>query len=224
MNWKRLTSTMAGMAAFAALLVLPSAASASPQLTYPTGTLLGTGNTIRMHNVGTVSILTTEGAKATECSSGQITGTLRKNSGTAIEADIESFTTSGTGAGGECTGALSTSYTMNFSPATNGLPWCLRATSAMAADEYQIRGNKCSSEPRPIRYSINLKGIGECVYERTTSLSGTLATHPEDALLTLAKMEFKKVSGSLLCPSATVWEMIFTMERDVVGTNPVYVS
>lgn len=223
MNWKPLTSMLAGMA-FAALLVLPSAASASPQLTYPTGTLLGTGNTIRMHNVGSIRILTTEGANATECSSGQITGTLRKNSGTEIEADIESFTTSGTGAGGECTGAFSTSYTMNFSPATNGLPWCLRATSGMGADQFQIRGNKCSAESRPIRYSINLKGTGECVYERTTPLTGSFTTEPEDAQIPVAKMEFKKVSGSLLCPTATVWEMLFTMERDVVGTNPVYIS
>ena len=180
MSKKLITACMAlvALAAFA----LPAVASASPQITHPTGTRLNpeTGECttvkkticIKATNVGETLLKDGEGKNTlTRCTTASMTGYLTKNTGTEIEADIHTATFSGTGAAfngmNECT-----SSTGNFTFTTNGedpvgtkidegtvpsgTPYCLTATNKMAADEFQIRGGTCSESARKITFIFDV--------------------------------------------------------------------
>ncbi|HET9678309.1 MAG TPA: hypothetical protein VFP21_12485 [Solirubrobacterales bacterium] len=232
---RQLKGLQVGLVAFVFCAIAPSPASATntPALTFPTGTLLSVGSKIRGHNTG---LFKTTGALGTiECLSSGMTGTLRKNNGFEVEADIESFSVSSTGTGGACTsppGGFAIDW--GFSPTTNGLPWCLRSTQAkMKDDEVQIRGGSCSEASRPIRIAIfttiGTEGGGvdsiECLYERSSALVGTYTTEPEDALVTFTEAEWLFKSGNtLICPEA--WKLDFsqTLELDQVGGGALYIS
>lgn len=193
--------------------------SAGPRLTFPTGTTLAAGNKLKGTSVGSIKMTTSTGT--VECTGGELTGTLKTNSGTAIEADIESAAFTGT-----CPGPFG-NVTWTFKPATNGLPWCLRATSAMAADEFQIRGNSCASAARPIRIfseQFFTATTLECLYERSAPLSATYTTHPEDAVLKFNNATFLEVEpkqGS--CPDEAQLDSSMTLEQKAEG-KPLYIS
>jgi hypothetical protein len=206
----------------------PLYTSAGPKLTFPTGTLFAASSKLRATNVGGQKYTGPSGEVLFECSASQWTGTLRKNSGTAVEADIESASNTGTGASSSCTTTV-TSMRWTLSPFTNGLPWCYRATSAMASDEFQIRGGKCAEEARPIRAvweSVSEIDVG-CEYERssTAPIAATYKTHPEDAKLEISESEFTKVAGAIACPTSLKLDGTFTFERDNTPENtPLYIS
>ena len=197
----------------------PLYTSAGPRLTFPTGTTLATGSKVRGTSVGSIKMTTSTGT--VECTSGEVTGTVKKNSGTEIEADIESAAFTGI-----CSSPLG-NVSWTFKPATNGLPWCLRATSAMAVDAFQIRGNNCASASRPIRmFSEQFATFTslECLYERSAPLSGTYTTHPEDAVLKFNNATFLEVEpkkGS--CPDEAQLDSSMTLEQKVEG-KPLYIS
>lgn len=206
----------------------PTYISAGPKLTFPTGTLLAPGSKLRATNVGIQKFTSSTGESLYECSSNQWTGTLTKNSGTEVEADIETASITGTGAGSSCTTSFgSTKWTL--SPFTNGLPWCFRATSAMAADEFQIRGGKCTEAAKPMRFlweSVS-EIEAECAYERgsATPINATYTTHPENAKLTINEAEFTKLSGAVSCPPSFKLDSTLTLERDnTPGSVPLYIS
>jgi hypothetical protein len=204
----------------------PAYISAGPQLTFPTGTLRAVGSKLRATNVGVRRF--TSGIATYECSADQWTGTLTKNNGTEIEANIETSSITGTGAGGACTTSTG-DMRWTLSPYTNGLPWCYRATKAMASDEFQIRGGKCSEAAKPIRmlWESVSQVEAECVYERgsATPVNATFTTHPEDAKLEISKAEFTKVSGAVACPTSLTYDSTFTFERDnTAETTPLYIS
>lgn len=188
------------------------------------GLPLAVNSKLKGHNVG--EVLITAGGTTSTCATAELTGTLKKNSEAAVEADIESAAFAGK-EGGTCTFPFTPGVTWTFKPATNGLPWCLRATSAMAADEFQIRGNNCASAARPIRIlnEWTLTTTTECVYERAAALTGTFTTHPEDAVLKLANAVFLEVEPRKpACPDETTLDSSMTLERAEAGTHPVYIS
>ena len=205
------------------LAVIPSAAFASPQLTYPTGTRLATGSTLKATNVGVITVTRTDGTSGGNCSAASLTGSLVKNNGTEVEANIEAASFTGTGTEGRCT--IESMWTGNWKftfGIEKGLPWCLVANSLMKEDEFQIRGGKCSETSRPIYLALDASG-GECKYE-AGSFRGTFTTEPSDTVLTVSTPEYPLVSGSFLCPALWRLDFSLTLERDEAGTHPVYIS
>jgi hypothetical protein len=211
-----------GSCAFAAL------AQAAPELTYPTGTRLAAGATLSITNFGESTTTDNSGIVLYRCGASTLTGELTKNNGTEVEANITKAEFTGTGVEHTCTstmGAISTT-----TAGVNGVPWCFRATSAMGADEFQIRGGKCSEVPREIRYVIDIAPSSSCTYGRTEPLKGTFTTDTgasaTDAYLHLTNQAFVRKAGfSLLCPAETKWDISYTMELDTISTaDPLYFS
>ncbi len=199
--------------------------SGGPTVTFPEGTKLATGAKLRGHTVGEITLTDLNGNTLLHCQSGETAGTLTKNSGTEIEMSVESASYTGTGTGKGCTNSFSGDLEWTFNSATNGLPWCLRATSAMASDEFQIRGNSCAGESRPIRIVTDSLVGTLCAYERKAAITGTYATHPEDAILNLKDTGLvEKEPRKAECADETQMEASFTLERDEAGTKPIYIS
>jgi hypothetical protein len=198
--------------------------SGGPLLTYPTGTKLATGSKIRARSLGALKFTNASESTLWECGSAEMTGTLKTNSGSAIEADIEDASFSGTGTEGTCTYPLAGNTEWTFNSATNGLPWCLRATSGMAADELQIRGNSCANEARPIRVSFEITAVTSCRYERKAAITGSYTTHPEDAVLHFNNAIFLEIEPKEACVDETTLDTSLTLERDEAGTKPMYIS
>jgi hypothetical protein len=221
---RKLIGAFLALAAFAAFAVAPSIASAtnSPEITHPTGTRLATGTKIEATNIGTTIMTDASTNTLVECSTATMTGTLTKNDGSNVEGNITSASFSGTGSGGTCTGSFG-NITVTPNPATNGMPWCLRSTSTMATDEFQLRGNECSKAVRAIRFVLDAPFGATCTYQRGSAVVGTLTTHPEDAVLHVSHVEFPLLEGSFICPGAGYLDMSFTLETD--GSNsPLYIS
>jgi len=196
-----------------------------PKITFPTGTTLGIGSKLKGTAVGAI-VATFGGGLVFECPSGELTGTLKKNSGTEVEVDVESGAFIGPEPGGTCKSPFG-NLTWTLKPATNGLPWCLRGTSGMAADEFQIRGNNCGATARPIRivYERILNTNTECVYQRYAPLAGTYTTHPEDAVLSFKNAVFLEVEPrKASCPDEAQLDSSMTLEKDAEGTNPLFIS
>jgi hypothetical protein len=198
----------------------PAYVSAGPRLTFPTGTALGVNSPLKGTNGGSIAV--TSAFLSTACS-GEFTGTLKANAGAAIEADIESASF-----GPGCFPPVPGNGTWTFNPAVNGLPWCLRATSTMAADEFQIRGNSCGAAPRPIRLVYEWPPVLttiECSYERAAPLAGSYTTHPEDARFSFKNATFLEVEPkTAACPDEAQLDSSMTLESEAEGTKPIYVS
>ncbi len=209
----KLTTVCVAIAAFAAFAVLPAVASASPEVTYPTGTRLAVPSLIRAHNLGNTVMTTSVGS--IECSKSVITGTLTKNNGTKIEGNIETATFNGTESEERCSGPIGAVKVTNPS-----LPWCL---ASGASDTFEVRGGKCTEEPRAITFILHSALTGECKYTKA-SVAGKFTTHPEDAILTISEQEFTKEAGGIFCPGSGKLDMSFTLERDIEGTQPIYIS
>ncbi len=207
-----------------ALAVFPVAAQANTaELTYPTGTRLAAGNTLKAGDVSNLKITGPEGTFLGECTTVSVTGALVKNNGTEVESNIETASFSGTGAEGQCTSTMFGDQRITASVA-QGLPWCLRATSAMKEDEFQIRGGKCSEASRSIHLTFDGVG-GECKYVQESTIKGTFSTEPSDAVLTFSTPVFVKESENpFLCATRTVFDLALTLERDEAGTHPAFLS
>jgi hypothetical protein len=224
---KKLIAACMAIVAFA-VLAMASTASAKPVLTQPTGTVLADGTSFTATNVNE-TIMTT-GLGNVTCTTATLTGKLTKNNtAEGIEGNVEGATIAGTGeqeageSAKECT-----SWTGGFSftpnPATNGLPWCMKATEAN--DNLQIRGNSCAHAARPIRFTLKYTSgaIGTCTYQRTEPLAGTLRTDlaaGEDATFTITAQSFSKFEGGFGCPSSGSLDMSFTVTP---GGSAVFAS
>lgn len=212
---------------FAVLAVLPATASAinDPELTSPTGTLAAGGTPFLGTNVGETVATESTGSILTRCTVAKMTGTLTKNDGSNVEGNITSVSLTGTGPEGKCTSNFG-NIRYTFSPATNGLPWCIRSTSTMATDEVQIRGDECSKAARGIRVVLHSDTIGECVYERATPIVGTYVTDTtgQDATLTITKQNIKRVGGGIFCPAESFYDLTMTFEKDTIAPEPLYFS
>lgn len=233
---KKIILACMAVVAFAAF-VLPASASASPELTHPTGTTycknggsLGEPCLVTGTNVGNWTFTSSLGTIT--CSSVVITGNVTKNNGTEVEGDITSATFGGTGTNGDCTGPLG----ISINPTTNvgnGLPWCLRATKAMEPDEFQVRGNACNAASRSITFVLDGTGWQDCYYDRAAVVKGTFTTDTtsgEDAVLTFANQEWtleKEVNTNPFlpgCPSSGKLNGSATLETDSKTVEPMYIS
>jgi hypothetical protein len=193
----------------------------TPELTFPTGTRLASGSTLEGQNVAASRATDGSSNMLWECAAASVTGMLAKNNGSEIEANLEYVSFSGTGSESECTATFG-----NLKVTTaieNGVPWCIKASSSLA-DEFTLRGGKCSEASRPIRIVADSTTVGECKYKREAAISGTFTTHPEDAVFTISAAEFVKEAGSFFCPSMVRLDLSFTPEKDEAGTNPIYIS
>jgi hypothetical protein len=238
---KKLITACLGLLALAAF-ALPAVASATttPLFTEPTGTVLDpTGKTcttglpgicITGTNIGTTK-LKTAGGTLVECTTASMTGALSKNTDTESEGTIHTASFSGTGTGGKCTTSFGGDATIDTNIG-NGTPWCLRSTSAMNADEFQVRGNACSAESRSITFVLTT-ALGTCKYNRTLAIIGkyktdTSADSNSDAILSLAEganTEFAKEEGGFFCPANGSLEMSFTLETDTTASSdPLWIS
>jgi hypothetical protein len=210
------------LAVFAAL---PSVALANnAELTYPTGTRLAAKTTFKGANVGSITFTSRTNQTLWDCTSGSLTGSIVKNNGSEVEADIESVSFSGTGAESKCTSLEKTGNKKLTFGVEQGLPWCLRATPAMKEDEFQIRGGKCSETSRLIRIGID-EVLGECKYKEEAPITGTFSTEPNDAVITATTPEFVREEPSpFSCTVGYNIDFSFTLERDEAGTHPAYFS
>jgi hypothetical protein len=219
----KLFAACLALVAFAAFAV-PSLASASnTPLVVENGTPVATGTKIEGVNVGVTKMTTSLGT--VECTTAVMTGTLVKNTTGTVEGTIETAQFGGTGgtvAGApepECTSPFG-NPTVTPSTATNGLPWCLRSTSTMATDEFQLRGNGCTSAARPIRFALDVTVVGTCVYERSSAVVGSFTTSTTSSTLSVSEQEFPAVAGNPFgCPSSGKLDMAFQLRTSGGGTT-----
>jgi hypothetical protein len=225
--------TVTALAAF----VLPATASASRMTIEENGVVLnpaagsctGVSGTICIRGTNTdvvPKVTDANGNPLMECTNVSLTAYLLKNTHAAIEATIHSATVNGTPGVTPHTTHCKSSFgtiTVTTTPATNGLPWCLRSTEAMAADEVQIRGNGCTAAARPIRLLLDSSLAGECTYERSAAIVGEVTTTPNPALLHFAKQEFPKVAGGFLCPGKTFLDFTVSLYTDTAAEEPLSV-
>jgi hypothetical protein len=219
---------LVALAAFA--LPLAASAATNPEFTQPTGTRIGFGTSILGTSLGAIKFETNVGTILVECNTASFTGTVMQNNGTETAVTVETTTFKGTATGGACTSSFG-----NITVDTNlgnGTPWCLRSTSTMNADEFQIRGSSCLAEQRSITFVLTSTTAGTCKYSRSSAIAGTYRTdtsaESSDAILSLARganTEFVKEEGGILCPSSFELEGSFTLERDEsLAKNPLYIS
>lgn len=222
----KLVKACIAMAAFAALFVVPSIASAV-QITHPTGTTAPVGTLITATNVqhsGTAknTIMTVPGVGNFECTEATLTGELTKNAagGASVEGNITTAEFRGHPGGGsnDCNSPLGTfvvkpSHTNNeVHTGKTSLPWCVRAAGG---DTFTLRGGKCSEAARALTFSLQVTGIAPCLYEKA-EVTGTYTTHPGDLIGTIINQEFKEsaLTSSIFCPNAGSLDMAFTLETD----------
>jgi hypothetical protein len=222
----KLIKACIALAAFAAIFVIPSVASAtSPTLRETTGNgenhILATGTKIIATNVehsGTpVTTIMKSNLGNIECLSATVTGTLTRNSGGVIEGEIETAEFRGRHpdpSGIHCTGGFGGNTTVTPSHTSAlGIPWCMKA---IEGDKFEVRGGACGA-PVNLKFALHTATLGTCSYERSTPVIGTYTTHPADAIVTINGGEnasFTKVSGSIFCPSKGELFMAFTLTTD----------
>lgn len=210
-----------------AVLAAPSlAAAATSPLVVENGTAVAVGTKIEAVNIGPTVMTTSLGN--IECTTGDLTGELTKNTTGTVEGNITTAKFGGTGAlmagaeQHECTtqSFLGGDTTVTPNTGTNGLPWCIRSVSTMAADEFQVRGGKCSEPARAIRFALDVTGIGTCTYERFGAMVGSYTTSTTDSALTISGAAFAAVSGSPFgCPSSGSLDMSFELKTTGGGTK-----
>lgn len=219
----KLITACISLVAFAACAAVPTIASASPELTEPTGTTLAPLSLIKATNIGETTF---ESSSTTvHCTGAELTGKVITNSGTHIAGEISSAHFTGSAPGGECTSGSGNVNVTETTP-TNGLPWCV--TSTKTAHQFELRGGACSAKARPIRFAMHITtflGSVECPYEKTTGILGTFTTHPSDAVLSIANQSFKRVGENGLCPAEGSLKMSFTLETDTTASaDPIWIS
>jgi len=220
MHKKFITACLA-LVAFAAMAIGPASASATntPLLTAPAGTTAAVGSSIVGTSVKPV-FKETGGNTILTCESATMTGTVATNSGGNVEGTISSstFVGSQTPIGTEpdkaCTGLFNASVTATT-------PWCLRSTTNMVTDEFQVRGGACNEATKTIVFHLVTNTIGTCTYERTSAtgpIKGTFVTSPSTATLTVTATSAgsgftKSATSSAFCPSSGVLNMSFALEN-----------
>lgn len=227
---KKLMTGLLALVALAAM-ALPAVASASPEIGETSGspatfTRLATGVAIRGTNVGETLMTNAAGEVLTRCNAATLNGTLKKNTGTEMEGEITEATFTGSGTESRCTATFGNSIVTT--KITNGLPWCIKATSSLEPDELQLAGGSCGS-PRAINFALDvIGGLVTCVYERETKTSPVVGSFTtdisgQDAVGTITKQKFTRISGSTsVCPSEGYLDMSFTLET--TNGTPLYIK
>jgi hypothetical protein len=228
----KLLKASIALAAFAAVFVVPSIASAGPTLTAPTGTAYK-GTYIEAENVGVTKMTLPAGiGGSVECQTATMTGDLTTNSGGHVSGDIETVEFRGRPKqanpheSNQCDsplGAVSVTPNHTTNPKQGGvgsLNWCLTANTN--DNKFTVRGGNCTEATRPLTFTLHTP-IGECAYSKA-SVTGSYTTHPNDAVLTLSEQEFTKSVGSAFCPGSGKLDMSFTLRTDDANTQPMYID
>lgn len=243
----KLVKACIAMAAFAALFVVPSVASAI-QLTHPTGTKAPNGTLLMATNVahaGTSSILKMSTPLGpVECATATLTGELTNNGANGvIEGTISTAEFRGTPANHAVAHCKSPVGNVTVTPShssnpchtpTGGsahcsLPWCIRTAANDKITVYGeplVGGCANTAAARPITFVLHTELCGSATYSRA-SLTATYTTHPTDAVATVdAEQPFKRITGSGFCPSEGTLSMAFTLTTDNNGVSgePVYID
>jgi hypothetical protein len=227
---KKLMTGLLALVALAALALPAAASAANNPLVVENGTAVAVGKKITATNVGPTVMTTSLGN--VECSTAILTGELTKNTTGTVEGNITDAKFGGTGAlqagaeEPECTtfAIFGGDTTITPKPATNGLPWCIRSTTAMAEHEFQVRGNSCAGLARPIRFAMDITNIGTCVYQRTAAIPGKYTTSTTDSTLSISEVEFTKFEGPFTCPGSGKLDMTFTMETDATPATSLGIT
>jgi hypothetical protein len=203
------------LAAFMAFAVLPATAMAenNPQLT-ESGTALATGVGIVGTNSGSTLFTDTSGNTLVDCTKVTLSGTLVRNTVGGVEGEIKTFDISSTGSVNahnglpECTGSFGNAY---YTVST--LPLCLRSTSGMATNEFQVSSGKCAGGGK-VKFIIGSTTIGPCEYETGGPVKGDYKTNTSEMIVrnTTWGSGASKISGGFLCPSSTMLAMTFKLE------------
>jgi hypothetical protein len=190
---------------------LPSTASATndPQLTEG-GVKVASGAAFVGTTIGETIVTNANAAVLARCTTGVMSGTVLTNAGSPgpIEAEISSVALQGSGSihahNGlpECTTSFGNAYL------TVSTPLCIRSTPAMATDEFQLSGGKCSA-PGKVEFTVGSTTAGACTYESWIgAFKGSYTTGGAEAKMTIAASQEQSgsalVSGSFLCPGSTV--------------------
>jgi hypothetical protein len=244
---KNLIKACIALAAFAAIFVVPSMASAARELTAPTGTRVPVNTNIIATNVEhgaetkTQTVMTTPLGKI-ECTTATITGKVLVNNGTQVLGTVETAefrrtagsatdTAHCTAPGGLGTVTVTPSHTSDNqgegTPAS--LPWCIEAG---AEDTFEVWGEKEGSCAKkvPLTFTLHSTLVGTCRYEREKPVIGTYTTHPADAIVTIKDQEFVKkpgaIGGGAFCPASGKLDMAFTLWKEVNGveTEAAYID
>jgi hypothetical protein len=234
MNKKRITACIA--LGVLSAIALPAVAQAvnKPLITHPTGKVLAPGVKMKATNVGNTLLVNTAGGTELTCTTAAMTGELTKNETGNVQGNISASSFSGTGASGACTGFA------NAVVDTLSTPWCLKSTSTMEADEFQVSGGLCSEAAKKITFQLTPTAFPgtTCTYEATFAIGakGTFTTHSTgDALMTVPRTGhtptedagFTKTHDTTpfeLCPKSGALRMTFTLETDTATAEPLYIS
>jgi hypothetical protein len=237
----KLLKACIAMTAFAALFVVPSVASAI-QITHPTGTTAPVGTKIMATNVAHSAtakhtLLNGSFGKIT-CSQATLTGELVKNvaGGSHVVGKISTAEfrgQEGNEEGAHCSSPLGNvtvtpNHTTNpIHPAgVSSLPWCVTAGKEDVIEIFgEVEGNCTNGKKRAIFFTLHF-GSFSCTYSKEV-VSGTYTTHPSDAVGTVSKQLFKRVtSGSIFCPAEGELFLAFTLTTDVkeVSGEPLYID
>jgi hypothetical protein len=199
---KLITACMA-LAAFLAFAVMPSVASASPELTDSAGKTVAVGTGLTGKNVGNTTFT---GGFNVVCSSAHLEGEVTENSGSSVKGEVPAgkavFT--GTGTEGDCTSALgSVKVTVNSA-------LCLSSTKV--ADQLEVTG--CGAN---VTFTLAVTSGPTCKYS-TPSVLGTFTTAPKDLQVTVSEQEATREEGGFLCPASGKLDMVFDLTTTAGGT------
>jgi len=187
---RKFMATCLALAAFAAMAVVASMASASPHLTETPNVTVPVGAKI----IGTndTHITFTGGSGNVTCEKSVLTGTLTENSGTSIKGNIESasFTNKD---GGACSSTFP--FIPGFTVDVENLPYCL---TSEAGDTFTVRGGACGAAAKNLKFTLT--SSLNCTYE-TASISGTFNTNA-DLTTAFSEQTFTRTAGGFLCPNS----------------------
>jgi hypothetical protein len=219
----KLIKACTALAAFATLAVLPATASAenNPQLTEGP---LSAGARIVALSVGNTIFTDTSGNTLVNCSNAKLAGTLLNNSAGGLEVELTTFDFRGTGTVSthnglpECTGSFGNAYIT-----VANSPLCLRSTSTMATNEFQVSSGKCAGGGK-VKFIIGSTTIGECEYETGSTIKGDYKTNPPELTVrnTAVGSGASKIRGGFLCPSSGMLKMSFSLETE--SGTPITIS
>jgi len=137
------------------------------------------------------------------------------NTGTTIEAEVESATFTGTETEGRCTGLGAERVT------AKNLPWCLKAGGGLAADTFELRGGKCSEAAKPLTWEMP-NAFGSC-FHTTPKMTGSFSTGGTQAHLTLYQQSTIRESGSG-CLENLKWDATYSLETTASPFSPLTIS
>ncbi|MGN6585933.1 MAG: hypothetical protein ACTHKT_00450 [Solirubrobacterales bacterium] len=166
-------------------------------------------------------------------------GEVVKNNGTEVEAKVNSAVFGGTGSQAtgepapECTGESAFGNASVTAVVSEKAPWCLKT---IGTSEFTMIGGTCGGATSNIKFILVTTLVGSCEYESTGHLVGTHTTGGTSGTLTLSNTAhgnntgegstngFKRISGSVFCPSSISWEFPFELEKDSPVTEPLTFS